>query len=146
MSLRSSCSRYFRWGHLPRDAAKGMLIEESTAAEMRGKGKRLAGSSQPQTPKARFTPPQPKNDEKILQKITRSAEYAYLGCEPDNVNEVGELHGTPRKKHQNIISPGDVYGADEPRSAKIQRPTDNIPITLGCRTWEQTHGYHAQRP
>ena len=42
MSLRSSCSRHFRRGHLPRDAANGMLIEESTAAEMRGKGKEVS--------------------------------------------------------------------------------------------------------
>ena len=42
LSLHSSCSRYFRRGHLPRDAAKGMLIEESTAAEMRGKGKEVS--------------------------------------------------------------------------------------------------------
>ena len=32
----------FQVGHLPRDAAKGMLNEESTAAEMRGEGKKFS--------------------------------------------------------------------------------------------------------
>ena len=78
------------------------------------KGKSLAGSFQQQTPKARFTSPQPKNDEENISKITRrSAEYAYLGYEPDDVNEVGGPHSTPRKEHQNIVSPGDAYGADK---------------------------------
>jgi len=57
----------------------------------------------------------PKTTRKIFQKTTRRlAEYPYLGHEPDDVNEVGGLHGTPRKEHRNIVSPGDVYGADEP--------------------------------
>ena len=90
------------------------------------KGKSLAGSFQQQTPKARFTSPQPKNDEENISKITRrSAEYAYLGYEPDDVNEVGGLHSTPRKEHQNIVSPGDAYGADKSRSTKTQRPTES---------------------
>jgi len=61
------------------------------------KGKRLAGSSQPQT----SLHLSPKTTKKIFQKITRrSAEYAYLGYEPDD-------------------------GVGESRSTKIQRPTES---------------------